>query len=110
MTIPPIPPIGPAGGFGPEAAPATATRPAGGQGPDGPAAAGFADALRDGLEHVSRLEHSADAITQDVATGGSAGVGELMAATTKASLGVDLLVQVRNRAVEAYQEIMRLPV
>jgi flagellar hook-basal body complex protein FliE len=97
MAIPSIPPIG------------SVTQPIA-PGPSGPAAPGFADALRGGLEHVSRLEHDADAITQSVATGGPAGVGDLMVATTKASLGVDLLVQVRNRAVEAYQEIMRLPV
>jgi flagellar hook-basal body complex protein FliE len=33
-----------------------------------------------------------------------------MIASTQATLSVDLLVQVRNRAVEAYQEIMRMQV
>jgi flagellar hook-basal body complex protein FliE len=63
-----------------------------------------------GLEGVSGLERQADAVTQSLATGGSAQIHDLMTATAKASLGVDLLVQVRNRAVEAYQEIMRLQV
>lgn len=97
MAIPPLPPVGAL-----PAAPAAA--------PARPAAPGFAEALRDGLQGVSRLEHAADAATQSVATGGPAQVHELMVATTKASLGVDLLTQVRNRALEAYQEIMRLPV
>lgn len=73
-------------------------------------AAGFGDALMRGLEGVSGLERQADAVTQSLATGGSAQIHDLMTATAKASLGVDLLVQVRNRAVEAYQEIMRLQV
>ncbi len=33
-----------------------------------------------------------------------------MVATTKAQLGVEMLALVRDRAVEAYQEIMRMPV
>lgn len=97
MAIAAIPPVG--------ALPAAGAPAAG-----APAAPGFADALRNGLEGVSRLEHAADAVTQSVATGGPAQVHDLMIATTKASLGVDLLTQVRNRALEAYQEIMRLPV
>lgn len=95
MAITPIPPIG---SFPATPAPAKAAAP------------GFGDALQRGLSEVSSLEASADKVTQSMATGGGAQIHDLMAATTKASLGVDLLVQVRNRAVEAYQEIMRLQV
>jgi len=71
---------------------------------------GFADSVRKALESVSAAERQADAIAVDIASGGNSGVHELMVATAKASLGVDLLVQVRNRAVEAYQEIMRMQI
>jgi flagellar hook-basal body complex protein FliE len=97
MNIPAITPIGATGGLGP-AAPSGATAP------------GFDNALQQGLEQVSGLEQTADSLTKSVATGGPTQIHELMVATTKAQLGVDLLVQVRNRAVEAYQEIMRLQV
>lgn len=99
MAISAIPPIGATGLPGVGAA-AQAGRPA----------PGFGAALSSSLEQVSGLEQSADALTQSVATGGEAQVHELMVATTKAQLGVEMLVQVRNRAVEAYQEIMRLQV
>jgi flagellar hook-basal body complex protein FliE len=72
------------------------------------AAAGFGDALQRGLSEVSALEHGADAVAQNLATGGGAQVHDLMIATTKASIGVELLTAVRNRAVEAYAEVMRL--
>ena len=71
---------------------------------------GFGDALQKGLQAVSDLEHKADGVAQSLATGGSATVEELMVATTKAQLGVEMLSLVRDRAVEAYQEIMRMPV
>jgi flagellar hook-basal body complex protein FliE len=99
MAIAPLPPIGAVTG---PAAPGAAT-------PARPAAPGFGEALRSGLAEVSQLEHAADATTQAVATG-DAQIHDLMIATTKAQLGVEMLVQVRNRAVEAYQEIMRLQV
>lgn len=110
MAFAPIPPIGAgaAGAAGVGAAGAGGPQAPRVEGPgDGPA---FGDVLKDGLEAVSNAEHKADSIAQQIATGGPAEFHDLMASTAKASLSVDLLVQVRNRAVEAYQEIMRLQV
>jgi flagellar hook-basal body complex protein FliE len=73
-------------------------------------APGFESRMQDALESVAAAERDADLKVQDVATGGDTPIHELMVATTKAALSVDLLVQTRNRAVEAYQEIMRMQV
>lgn len=97
MAIPAIPAIGP-----PTAGAGAAPGPA--------PARGFAEAMQRGLNEVSGLERAADAVTENLAAGGGAQIHDLMIATTKASLGVDMLVAVRNRAVEAYQEVMRLQV
>ena len=69
---------------------------------------GFGDALANSLRQVSDLEHRADAMATDVATGGPTRVHELMIATTESALAVDMLVAVRDRALDAYQEIMRM--
>jgi len=71
---------------------------------------GFASSVRKALESVSQAEAQADSIAVDIASGGDSGVHELMVATAKAQLSVDLLVQVRNRAIEAYTEIMRMQI
>lgn len=97
MNIPPI------GAIGATPTPATVT-------PAPAAAPGFGDAMARGIQQVSDAEQAADTAALDVATGGPTDLHQLMAATSKASLSVDLLVQVRNRAVEAYQEIMRIQV
>lgn len=98
MTIPPIaglPPMQPIGGANPAS---------NGQAP----VPGFGEALTNGLQQVSDLEHRADAMAADVAVGGPTKVHEMMVATTESALAVDMLVQVRDRALESYQEIMRL--
>lgn len=97
MNIPPIAGVG----APPVAAPAASSTAA---------APGFADAMANGIQQVSDAEKTADAAALDVASGGPTGLHELMARTSQAELSVDLLVQVRNRAVEAYQEIMRIQV
>ena len=94
-----IPPLGAVGPL--PSLPAVATPPA-------PAGDGFADALMNGLQQVSGLEHRADAMIEDVAVGGSTQVHEVMVATTESALAVDMLVQVRDRAMEAYAEVMRM--
>jgi flagellar hook-basal body complex protein FliE len=99
--VAPIPPIGgglPIPPVTPPGAASAATSP------------GFSDALGRGLQQVSSAEHRADALMQDVATGGTASVHELMIATTEAGLATDVLVQVRDKALEAYHEVMRLQV
>lgn len=64
----------------------------------------------DSLKGVSNLTGTADSLAQGVATGTLTDVHQFTAAAAKAQLGVELTVAVRNRAVEAYQEIMRMQV
>ena len=77
-------------------------------GSPGGAAPGFGDALMHSLQQGSRFEHRADALIQDVAIGGKTQVHEVMIATTEAALAVDMLVQVRDKALEAYTDVMRM--
>jgi flagellar hook-basal body complex protein FliE len=63
-----------------------------------------------GLEAVSKATQHADALGQQVATGQLQDIHQFMAASAKANLAVELTVAVRNKAVEAYQEIMRMQV
>lgn len=99
MTLPPISSIAGTAGVNPVE---TAAAPK--------AADGFGDAINSALEAVSESEFAADAIAESIATGGDATIQDLMISMTKAQLNVDLLVQVRNKAIEAYQEIMRMQV
>jgi flagellar hook-basal body complex protein FliE len=67
-------------------------------------------AFAESLQKVSDLTGSADNLAEGVATGSLTDVHQFTAAAAKAQLGVELTVAVRNRAVEAYQEIMRMQV
>lgn len=63
-----------------------------------------------GLEEVQKLTNQADELGAQLATGKLENIHDFMAASSKASLAVELTASVRNRAVEAYQEIMRMQV
>lgn len=63
-----------------------------------------------GLEQVQKLTQQADQLGAQVATGKLENIHDFMAATAKANLAVELTAAVRNKAVEAYQEIMRMQV
>jgi flagellar hook-basal body complex protein FliE len=62
------------------------------------------------LEQVSKLSTDADGLAQGVATGQLQDVHQFTTAAAKAQLGVEMTVALRNRAVESYQEIMRMQV
>jgi len=70
----------------------------------------FGDLLSKMVGKVNDLQTSADKSIQGLATGESKGLHEVMLAVEKASVSFQMLTQVRNKAVEAYQEIMRMPV
>lgn len=67
-------------------------------------------AFANALNSVSGLTGTADKLAEGVATGSLTDVHQFTAAAAKAQLGVELTVALRNRAVEAYQEIMRMQV
>ena len=81
-------------------------RPAGGTSPAG----GFDKVIGDMVAQVNSSQLSADRAIQSLATGEAKGLHEVMIAVEKASVSFQFLAQVKTKAVEAYQEIMRMPV
>ena len=70
----------------------------------------FIDHLKDSLIDVNRMQVDADKLSVDVASGKSGNLHEAMLAMSQAQLGFNFVVQVRNKALEAYNEVMRMQV
>lgn len=68
----------------------------------------FATIAGAGLAHVDASLQSADALLRQVAAGQAVPVHELMIAMEQARLDLTLAAEVRNRLVEAYQELTRM--
>jgi flagellar hook-basal body complex protein FliE len=68
----------------------------------------FAAVLREAVEAVNRQVQDADTAQRDFAVGRAQSVHDVMIAMEKADISLRLLTQMRNKAVEAYQEIMRM--
>ena len=75
-----------------------------------PGQASFGDVLKDSLKQVDQLQHEADGAIESLATGGTATLHDTMLAVQKAELSFKLMMQVRNKIVEAYQEVVRMSV
>ncbi len=71
----------------------------------------FAGVLKESVDAVNSAQRAAGAL-QDQYLAGSPGtsLAEVMVAGQKAEISFQSLLQVRNRVVEAYQEIMRMSV
>jgi flagellar hook-basal body complex protein FliE len=87
-------------------APATAVTPASGT----PATSGvdFAGELAKGLDQVQQLQNNSDNLAVQAATGSLTDVHDYMIASTEAQVATQLTVAVRNKAVDAFNEIMRM--
>lgn len=92
------------GGYQPLSTPALT------QSPDGAAGGASKSSFQNGLDAVSKSLSAADGAASQVATGTATDLHQVTVAATKAQLGVELTVAMRNKAVEAYQEIMRMSV
>ena len=71
---------------------------------------GFSNALSGGLDNLQQLQSTADTLAVQAATGNLTNVHDYMIAATKAAVATDLTVAVRNKAVEAFNEILRMQV
>ncbi|HEV7666090.1 MAG TPA: flagellar hook-basal body complex protein FliE [Chloroflexota bacterium] len=74
------------------------------------AGADFGSALKDAVGALDQLGKKADASSLALAKGEPIDVHEVMLNTEQASLGFSMALQVRNKLVDAYQEVMRMSV
>lgn len=72
--------------------------------------AGFAGALREAVEKVSQLQQDSGQEIQRLITGESEDLHKSLLAVQRSELAFELLMEVRNKVVQAYQEIMRIQV
>lgn len=103
MSITPISGVGGVGG--PAGVGAT-----GGASRVGAAAGDFGSSITDALEQLDRMHGRADQMATRAATGDLESVTDYLVAATEAQLATQVTVAVRNRAVEAFNDIMRMQV
>src|SRR6188472_3115662 len=94
--------VGPAaaGGLNP-------ARPGGAAGGGG---ASFADALKNSIDEVSRLQQDASKAVEDLATGQTENVTGVMTAIEKSDIAFKTLLAIRGKLMDAYDEIKNISV
>jgi len=70
----------------------------------------FANTLKDAIASVNNQQITSDAMTEKLIKGEDVELHEVMIAAQKASVSLNATMEVRNKAVEAYQEIMRMTI
>ena len=70
----------------------------------------FANSLKDAISKVNDQQIQSDTMTEKLINGGNVDLHEVMIASQKASITLNATMEVRNKAIEAYQEIMRMSV
>ncbi len=70
----------------------------------------FKDVLSSYLKETNEMQNSADESLSRLVRGDTDNVHEVMLAMSKADVSFRMMVQVRNKLVEAYQEVMRMQV
>ncbi|MEJ7926874.1 flagellar hook-basal body complex protein FliE [Sphingobium sp. AN641] len=88
----------------------TAGAPAGIGGADATRLGGFTDALKSALEQVNGLQNQAGAAATAFERGETTDIAAVMLAKQQASVGFEATLQVRNKLLSAYKDIMSMPV
>jgi flagellar hook-basal body complex protein FliE len=71
---------------------------------------GFGNILEGAMGQVSQLDHEADQAVEALAAGRSEDVHNTMIALQKADVSFQLLMQIRNKVVSAYETVMRMQI
>ncbi len=70
----------------------------------------FADTLTEAIGQVNEMQKESDVKAQELATGKTDDIAGVMLSAEKADIALRTMVQVRNKIIDAYQEIMRMQV
>ncbi len=116
MTIPPISsiaalpmsPIGPSASSAASPAVSGATAATSTTATAGAARPDFGNLVAQGLEKLQNAQSTSDSLAVQATTGDLQDIHDYMIASNEATLATQLTVAVRNKAVEAFTEIMRM--
>jgi len=70
----------------------------------------FADTLNEAISSVNEMQLQSDQKVQELATGKTDDIASVMITSEKADIALRAMVQVRNKIIDAYQEIMKMQV
>jgi flagellar hook-basal body complex protein FliE len=68
----------------------------------------FKEFMLDALDHVNSMQHDANHAVEQLATGEEVNAAEVLTAVQKADLSFRMMMQVRNKLIQAYQEIKEI--
>ena len=70
----------------------------------------FGTMLKDAIQSVNEQQGVSDKLTGKLIRGEEVELHQVMIASQKASITLNATMEIRNKVIEAYQEIMRMPV
>ncbi len=70
----------------------------------------FGDLLKGAIDSVNESQKASDVATEKLIKGENIELHDVMIASQKASITLNATMEIRNKVVEAYQEIMRMQV
>src|SRR5688500_9267019 len=79
-------------------------------GSDAKSTGGFGDALRTALSQVNEAQQNSTAMTEAYERGEVTDIAAVMLSRQQASIGFEATMQVRNKLLSAYKDIMSMPV
>lgn len=68
----------------------------------------FSTFLKDSINELNNTQRASDIVTEKLAKGENVELQDVMITAQKASITMQTALEIRNKAVEAYQEMMRM--
>ena len=78
------------------------------KGSSGAESASFVDELKSKIGEVNNLQNDAEAAMAAATVKGATNIHETMIRLEEANMGLLMLAKVRNKAIDAYHEVMRM--
>lgn len=74
------------------------------------AKSGFGDIMQSTIAQVNQAQNKGDMAIEQLNTGSAESLHEVMIAVEEADISLKMLVQMRNKALQAYEEVMRMQI
>jgi len=70
----------------------------------------FANSLSTAMNNLRDVHNQSNSLVQQYAAGGAIDVSEVMVAMEKTSMATDLAIQIRNKLLDGYQEVIKMQI